>query len=988
MFRVHMSPRKHGGVLLLFSFLSLLTTWPLATHITTHVPGNGIDDPSLAWNLWWVKHRLVEQLNWDIFHSDWMFYPVEINLAFYTLTPLNGLISTPLQFASSLIVTSNLLLLSSFVIGGYGTYLLCYWLLLTTRPYKIRGATLCLQDAAWIAAVFGGVVYAFASAKLFYVALGQFNIASSHWVPFCILYLLRIFQPNSVDSSASHSSGSYSSGFYSSGSYSTSSVSSTNGSRWRNTALCALFLIFQAWAELTYASFLVIFIVNYAGWVLIAQVARPTGRTISAIISTVLPFVSLAFLFLLGISPFLAAMIPDMLTEGDFFQSGGGFADWFSADLVGYLVPTRLHPLFGDWVGGLHQRGFSNDVGQHIYLGYTLLVLIVLGLVGMQRLKNHEPSRSSQTVQFATTGSRPFRVGAWFWLANLVLFWLLTLGPNPRWFGQPLPVPGPFAFVSQLPIFSGNRYPSRYAIMLLLVAAVLAAYGLCWLLQNRPFSKRPVLVSLLIGALFFAEHVSAPLPINLSTTPAIYQKIAETPGDFTVLELPTGWRNGAYVLGKSDKLIMMQQWYQSIHGKRRLGGNTSRNPWYKFEYFVNAPVLGDLVALMNGAQPHFVAEISEQKDVFFARSQKDGLAVLDFLDVEYVTVRVEKSSPALLELVDQALPLMLVGEWEGTDWDGEQETIKLYQVDRSHSLDVENERHYNLAGELGPLYSAEGWSVLTNEGFRFALRRRVDLLLDLPETEGILEVDWRINRPTIAVNGVSLPAVDRAEANNDPQNTDLTDRFRLPEDIANQPVDRVSLMFGVDPAPYSALHSLEPNESWPVGNTGATISSNSAILVMSAGAESGKFARIYINGVNQIGGQRGYHLVAISPDGYILGVELFDTIADLAESPRMVAWLGQWPEGTIIAGAASDAVDSHEGTMLSDMVIDALAQLGVAESMQGRHRWAHAFVGAVGAPPDSAVESAQLFGVSAVHVGSVLDGDYAYGAVSEVRFVE
>ncbi len=62
--------RRHGGVLLLYSMLALGLTWPLARHFTTHVPGDGIDDPSLAWNLWWIKTRLIDQLNLDIFHGD------------------------------------------------------------------------------------------------------------------------------------------------------------------------------------------------------------------------------------------------------------------------------------------------------------------------------------------------------------------------------------------------------------------------------------------------------------------------------------------------------------------------------------------------------------------------------------------------------------------------------------------------------------------------------------------------------------------------------------------------------------------------------------------------------------------------------------------------------------------------------------------------------------------------------------------------------
>ena len=108
----------------MYTLLSLLLTWPLVTRFATHVPGDGIDDPSIAWNLWWIKTRLIDQLNFDIFHVDWSFFPIQINLAFYTLTPLNGLISIPLQSATTLVIASNLVLLSSFVLGGLGAYLL------------------------------------------------------------------------------------------------------------------------------------------------------------------------------------------------------------------------------------------------------------------------------------------------------------------------------------------------------------------------------------------------------------------------------------------------------------------------------------------------------------------------------------------------------------------------------------------------------------------------------------------------------------------------------------------------------------------------------------------------------------------------------------------------------------------------------------------------------------------------------------------------
>ena len=77
-----------------------------------------------------------------------------------------------------------------------------------------------------VSAFLAGALYAFASSKLFYAALGQGNIASSQWVPFAALYIVRTARP---------------------------------GGKARDAALAALFLALQAYAEMTYASFLLVF---------------------------------------------------------------------------------------------------------------------------------------------------------------------------------------------------------------------------------------------------------------------------------------------------------------------------------------------------------------------------------------------------------------------------------------------------------------------------------------------------------------------------------------------------------------------------------------------------------------------------------------------------------------------------------------------------------------------------------------------------------
>jgi hypothetical protein len=303
--------------ILAYGLLGLVLTWPAVAHFASHVPGDGIDDPSLAWNLWWARHAFVDTPQ-NPFNVAWQFWPVGINLAFYTLTLLNGLLGIPLQLAFGVIPTYNLLLLSSYAIGGFGAYLLCMDVLgavdkdTSRQGDKEKGRQGKRGAREWsaalpLAAFLGGALYAFASSKMFYAALGQGNIASSQWIPFAALYLLR---------------------------------AARRDGRSRDAGMAALFLVLQAYAELTYASFLLLFAVLVALWGLLRSLAKPW--------SLIARFLLIGLLFTLGIAPFLANMLPDLRAEGDFFASGGGFSDQFSADLAGYALPTQLHPVFGD----------------------------------------------------------------------------------------------------------------------------------------------------------------------------------------------------------------------------------------------------------------------------------------------------------------------------------------------------------------------------------------------------------------------------------------------------------------------------------------------------------------------------------------------------------------------------------------------------------------------------------------------------------------
>ena len=1028
----------HIGTLFAYTLLAIVATWPLATRLSTHVPGNGIDDPALAWNLWWIKARLIDQANFDIFHADWMFNPIEINLAFYTLTPLNGLLSVPLQSLFSLISTSNIILLSSFVIGGYGTFLLVRYLLIVEYTValgrnqnpdtestedaqrtqrKARGflnilAVRAIYSGWWhrerqetsvefsqpaksdthreshnnplppprplwlktlshinAAAFYAGVIYAFASSKLFYASLGQFNIASSHWIPFCILYILRM---------KNRASG------------------SPCG---REILLAGLFLAFQAWAELTYATFLVIFIGLSFFWQSVGTFwGTGQGRSVR-LRSLIVQHIVLGGLFLLGLSPFLWAMVPDLLREGNFFTSGGGFADTYSADVMGYFFPTTLHPLLGDWVTSF---AFEKELAQQIFIGYSPMLLIVVGLLYIWRSCGGGWQKGAERRRWRDLA---------FWLCNLLLFWLLTFGPQIHWGGTATSLPGPFALVNMLPFFNGNRYPSRYSVMVMLAVAILAGYALFWLLQRwssaweysasddavsdaKPLSSRSArwrarLVVTLLCGLFFLEHASMPLPLHQSTTPSIYTRLATLPNRGTLLELPTGWRNGARVMGLSDKLLMMQQWDQTVHGLPRLGGNTSRNPIYKFQYFLEAPLIGDLISLMNADLENVAPVVAERLDEMIGRNRAQAPAVLDLLDIAYVTVNVEKSSLALLRFVDEAMPLTLVEEWQGADWEGKKSTIRLYGVDPRPEAD---EWTINLGGDAGRIHLAEGWSALSDGRIRYAMRAETELLLDIPTAGGLL--DLTLADPAQAVelwlNDQMLGAFALADRSGG-ESISIT----IPAGLAAEAIDRLRFVWQGRAAALSAFTPGLATDArgWPIGSTGEFLTADGHIVAQSAGKDVGDFAHLFVNGEDVSPNGLGYNVAAIRQDGSILETASFDTLTSAEASAALAAWLRNWPQGTIIAGAVRDAADSDfDGFRnLSDDAINALNEIGVAGDLRRKYRWSHAFVGVVGTAVGSAVEAIDLLQPTAAVVGPAIladrtSGNKIFGSVGQLHF--
>jgi hypothetical protein len=413
----------------LYALLALLLSWPLFANLGSRMPGTAtwaFDESTFAWNIWYFKHALL-----DLRTS-----PLGIDLILYTYNFFNALIALPLQLAFNLPTASNLSLLFATTMSGFGAYLLtCY---VFRIPYSVdvdpshtpHHALRNTQYVFRLAAFLAGLIYAFASNRAIYAALGHYDMVTTQWLPFYALYLLKTLREPKL----------------------------------KNAVLAGLFFAMAALAEMIFASFLGLFTA-----VIVLAVWRPWRLRWSAFGRLALAMTVAVLIW----APVLMPIAREFLT-GDYALAGWGESVKLSADAVGLVTPTALNPiaraarLFRDagaaqsdsWTAALRaveeDKGRFSDINT-VFLGYATLALAVLGAwVGRKRL-------------------RP-----WIWSA--LVFGVLALFSLDNMLPEGVTFPLPFTLLHFIPFINANRAPNRNSAILMLTLAVLAGCGAAWLL--------------------------------------------------------------------------------------------------------------------------------------------------------------------------------------------------------------------------------------------------------------------------------------------------------------------------------------------------------------------------------------------------------------------------------------------------------------------------------------------------------------------------
>jgi hypothetical protein len=459
---------------------------------------------------------------------------------------------------------------------------------------------------------------------------------------------------------------------------------------------------------------------------------------------------------------------------------------------------------------------------------------------------------------------------------------------------------------------------------------VVAGYGLVRLGQwvgpqtNALNRLKFNLLLLFIASLFLFEHLSLPLPQSDMRVPAAYDLIAADPNEVTVLDIPFAWRNGFRITGALTTQFMFGQFYQTLHQKRLLQGNTSRNPLFKFQYFTNAPVINSLLALETGKT------VQQER---WIQDRAIAADVLRFLNIGYIVVRPEPDNPlvtaqATIPYIEALLPVKKIHD---------EALIKVYRV--SPLPPPPSPILIDSSQPLAPLYFAEGWGLLTPGQPMMAQRKEVRLLTPLTKTPHQLRLRLRLPEPATA-----RPQQVYLELNGwrsephafGPAWQELA--FEIPAGPIRPGVNELRLHF-------------ENVVSLPFPGPETTILD---VTVLSAGEEVGGFGHIYINGHQVSPNERGYNVAIIQP-GRPVTVDYFDT----HYYPAASAALGHYEPltirgaDTIIAVAAADEASAQ----LDGEAIAALQSIGAKGDLRGCFRCSHALISEVGRPDGKTVEA-------------------------------
>lgn len=457
-------------------------TWPLPTHLGTHVIGEkGGDNWYYVWLIGWFEKALFELKQNPLvvqFHN----YPIGWNLAYSEITPATILTALPVSLISNPVLAYNFVSLLSFVLSG----LIVYW--------WVNSLT---KDPA--AGLVSGTLFAFAPYRLAHV-YGHLPLLGTQYLALHYAGLFFLLKQRSIS--------------------------------WKYAAIAGIGLGLASLSSMYYLYMsLIVSAIIIVGYVLIAErqalVRGSFWKNLLASALIALPFVILA------VYPYLRLGM-----QGNANHRLLSEVDGWSASLSDFFLPAPTQVIWGKWIQTHFDRSLWNE--QTVYIG--LIGLLLCGYALIHRMKAPNKAWIEKLLVLGIVCGMILSMGTslhWFGQQVTINVPEILQGWIPK-SKVPILLPNYFLF-NFLPFYDGMRVWMRYGIYVNLFAAVLAGIGFSHLIQSIKVTNYRMisnLVLLITVVLIGIDFYLAPFPLSEVKARPVDHWLAAQSDEGAVVQFP------------------------------------------------------------------------------------------------------------------------------------------------------------------------------------------------------------------------------------------------------------------------------------------------------------------------------------------------------------------------------------------------------------------------------------------------------------------
>ncbi|MBV8774508.1 MAG: hypothetical protein JO166_19560 [Deltaproteobacteria bacterium] len=310
----------HSGLLALVGYLSvsiLFVGLPVLAHPATVHVGLGADPSQMMWFMVWWPYALVHHVNPFVSHAIWV--PTGANLTWTTSIPAVALALTPITWMFGPVISYNVAAVFAPALSAWSAFLLCRWL-----------------TCNYTGAVIGGLLYGFSPYEFGHILGGHLSFTINFVPPLCLLLFGQLLDR------------------------------SVTGLGFVFTF--AILLVIQCLISNEVLATMTAF--GVLAW-LIAYALFPTEQRIR-LRTTIVPITTAYLLAGFILSPFFYfALANGAMPRRPLFPPS-----FFSADLVGFVIPTPLLLLARHSFEALISKNFGNIQENEFYLGIPALMLV------------------------------------------------------------------------------------------------------------------------------------------------------------------------------------------------------------------------------------------------------------------------------------------------------------------------------------------------------------------------------------------------------------------------------------------------------------------------------------------------------------------------------------------------------------------------------------------------------------------------------------